>query len=52
MTVVGGEKYSVLVFRDTQYDSQDVRVATKLTRNKKLEFACNLEIWKTNMPLL
>lgn len=52
MTAVGGEKYSVLVFGDTHYDSQDVRVETKLTRNKKLELARNLEIWKTNMPLL
>ena len=52
MTEVGGEKYSVLVFGDTHYDSQDVRVETKLTRNKKLELARNLEIWKTNMPLL
>ena len=49
---VCGEKYSVLVFGDTHYDSQDVRVETKLTRNKKLELARNLEIWKTNMPLL
>ena len=48
---VCGEKYSVLVFGDTHYDSKDVRVETKLTRNKKLEFARNLEIWKTNMPL-
>lgn len=49
---VCGEKYSVLVFGDTHYDSKDLRIDMKLTENKQKELKRNLKNWETNVPLV
>ena len=48
----GGEKYSVLVFGDTHYDSMDVRTAPPVSDHHKTEMNRNLTAWKENMPFL
>lgn len=49
---VCGEKYSVLVFGDTHYDSKELRIDMKLTENKQKELKRNLKNWETNVPLV
>lgn len=52
-SVAAGEKYSVLVFGDTHYDSMDVRLDTKnLKSSHRKELKRNLKNWKENVPLV